>query len=205
MPKVSTWDYYPEIWPTEAKYLSWLRGQFRLIWRDSPQRESFLKSKRTRIPVLDANGKQVLVKKTGLPKMVNGYVCEFCKVNLQASSKVPGSRFKPLYAVDHKIGGHSLKSMADVGSFVTAIINVRPEDLQILCHVCHDIKTHSEKTGVSFTMAAYDKIAISIVKEKEDKNFFIERNLEVPSNADKRRKDIVKILEQENNKNKCNT
>jgi hypothetical protein len=200
--KKPEWDYYPSIWKTEAEYLSWLRGQFRMIWRDSPQRALFLKDKRMKVPVLDANGLPVMVKKTGKPKMVNGFQCEYCETYMKESGKVPGTKFKPLYAVDHKIGGHSLKSFNDIGSFVTAIISVRPQDLQILCHICHDIKTHSEKVGLSFELAAYDKIAIKLLKDKEDKQFFIDRSLPVPSNAEKRRAEIVKILEQENNKNK---
>lgn len=193
------WDYYPSVWKTEAEYLSWLRSQFRLIWRDSPQRDLFIKSKRTKVPVFDATGAQVYVKKTGLPKMVNGFICEFCGSYLKEAAKVPGTK-KPLYAVDHKVGGHSLRSSKDIGPFVESIISVRPEDLQILCHICHDIKTHSEKLGIDFETATYDKIAIKLIKEKLDKDFFTERKLPVPSNQEKRRKEIVEVLKQENNK-----
>jgi hypothetical protein len=108
------WDYYPSIWKTEAEYLSWLRSQFRLIWRDSPQRDLFIRSKRIKVPVFDTTGAQVYVKRTGLPKMVNGFICEFCGSYLKESAKVPGTK-KPLYAVDHKVGGHSLRSSKDIG------------------------------------------------------------------------------------------
>lgn len=197
---VPKWDYYPNVWKTEAEYLSWLRGQFRQIWKNSPQRNLFLKEHVRKIPVLDEQGKPVMVKKTGKPKMVNGYECAYCGSLMKASGKVSGTKFKPLYAVDHIVGGHSLRSFDDVGSFVKAIISVRPEDLQILCHVCHDIKTHSEKVGLSFEDAAYDKIAIALVKEKQDKQFFIDRKLDVPSNEKKRRQAILDTLRQENKK-----
>lgn len=201
-PKKADWDYYPHVWKTEAEYLSWLRGQFRQIWKNSPQRTLFLKGSVRRIPVLDELGNQVIVKKTGFPKFVNGYECAYCKSLMKASGTVPGSKYKPLHAVDHIVGGHSLRTFDDVGSFVKAIISVRPTDLQILCHICHDIKTHSEKTGVSFEMATYDKAAIAFVNTKTDKDFFIERSLPVPSNQKLRREGIVKVLEQENKKNK---
>ena len=200
--KKADWDYYPQVWKTEAEYLSWLRGKFRQIWKDSPQRSLFLKANVKRIPVLDEQGNPTTVKKTGLPKLVNGYQCAYCKSLMKASGIVPGTKYKPLYAVDHIVGGHSLRTFDDVGSFVKAIISVRPEDLQILCHICHDIKTHSEKVGLSFELATYDKIAISLVKDKTDKDFFIDRKLPVPSNQKLRREEIVKVLEQENNKNK---
>lgn len=200
--KKPDWDYYPQVWKTEAEYLSWLRGQFRQIWKNSPQRALFLKANVKRIPVLDDQGKPVTVKKTGFPKFVNGYECAYCKAQLKASGKVEGSKYKPLYAVDHIVGGHSLRTFDDVGSFVKAIISVRPTDLQILCHICHDIKTHSEKIGISFEMATYDKVAISLVNAKTDKDFFLERSLPVPSNQKLRREGIVKVLEQENKKNK---
>jgi hypothetical protein len=61
------------------------------------------------------------------------------------------------------------------------------------------------KVGLSFELATYDKIAIALVKDKTDKDFFLSRKMPVPSNQTLRRQGIVKVLEQENNKNKCST
>lgn len=195
------WDYFPEVWSTEAKYLSWLRGNIRRIWSTSPQKNIFLKKNRKKIFVYDDAGQQVFVKKTGLPKQVWGYSCAICGAECKESGVVPGTRNKPLYAVDHIKGGHSLRSLDDIQSFVLAIVNVRLEDLQILCHVCHDIKTLSEKLNVSFQQASFEKIAIKIIENNLDKQFFIDRQLAVPKNVKLRRSAIVNILQQEEDKN----
>ena len=64
---------------------------------------------------------------------------------------------------------------------------------------CHGIKTLSESNGISFQEAAITKEAIKLIKDGLDKQFFIDRNLEIPSNADKRRINIVNILMKELN------
>ena len=53
----------------------------------------------------------------------------------------------------------------------------------------------------SFEEAFIIKTAIAIIKDKKDKEFFIERNLEIPSNATSRRDNIIRILKIENDSN----
>lgn len=104
-----------------------------------------------------------------------------------------------MFAVDHIIGNHSFVELSQLASFAISILNVNEADLQILCTECHDIKTYSEKQVISFKDASLVKIAIKLINEKKDKQFFSERNLTVPSNVVKRRIQIIDILKKENN------
>lgn len=191
------WDYFPHIWSTEAKYLSWIRGQIRQIWKGSPQRSEFIKSRKQRLPAYDENG-ETLKYKNGKEKLFVAYVCECCGTVCYDKD---GSKNVKTYAVDHKQGNHSLRSFDEAPGFFDSILRVRLEDLQILCKDCHDIKTYAEKYDVSLLEAGFIKTAIALEKSKEDKQFFIDRNLSIPSNIVKRREGIINILRNEYEKN----
>lgn len=189
----NNWDYFTHIWSTESKYLSWVRGQIRQIWKNSPQRSEFIKSRKQRLPAYDENG-ETLKYKNGKEKLFVAYVCECCGTVCYDKD---GTKNSKTYAVDHKQGNHSLISFDDAPGFFDSILRVRLEDLQILCKDCHDIKTYAEKYDISLLEAGFIKTAIALEKSKEDKQFFIDRNLTVPSNAVKRREGLVNILRNE--------
>lgn len=189
----NNWDYFTHIWSTEAKYLSWIRGQIRQIWKNSPQRSEFIKSRKQRLPAYDENG-ETLKYKNGKEKLFVAFICECCGTVCYDKDGVKSNK---TYAVDHKQGNHSLRSFDQAPGFFDSILRVRLEDLQILCKDCHDIKTYAEKQNISITEAGYAKTAIALEKSKEDKQFFIDRNLTVPSNSVKRREGIINILRNE--------
>lgn len=193
-----TWEHYPHIWKTEASYLSWIRSNIRKIWKVSPQRNEFLRSKATKFHEKDSKG-NLLYFKNNKPKIVKGYLCNHCGKECYEKTKISG--FRKCYAVDHIVGNHSLTTIDQVSSFLQAMLCVSPDELQILCLDCHDIKTYSERYSCSLEEANLRKNIASLVKNKEDKSFFITRNLEVPKNLEKRKEGIYKILlkEQKNN------
>ena len=189
----NTWDYYPHIWKTESAYLTWLRGQIRRIWNTCPQKVECLKKNLKRLPKYDTKGNP-LTYKNGKVKLYNAYQCELCSKICYQSDKVGN---KSTYAVDHKDVSASLTKFEHVPVFLDSILRVRPEDLQILCTDCHDIKTYAEKEDIPFKEALFQKIAIKHKNEKTDKQFFIDRGLEIPKNQELRREKIVEILKQE--------
>lgn len=70
--------------------------------------------------------------------------------------------------------------------------------MQLVSKEGHKVKSYADKHNISFEEAYIIKTAIAIIKDKKDKDFFITRGLEVPSNATKRREVIIHILKKEN-------
>ncbi|CAM0059762.1 HNH endonuclease [Vibrio phage K406] len=60
-------------------------------------------------------------------------------------------------AVDHKIGGHSLKTPEELFDFYNKIINIGFDDLQVLCHEDHDRKTACDLYGYTWEEAGIFK------------------------------------------------
>lgn len=71
--------------------------------------------------------------------------------------------------------------------------------MQLVSKDGHKIKSYADKYNISFEEAYIIKTAIAIIKNKTDKDFFIARNLEIPSSSVKRRESIINILKKENN------
>lgn len=190
------WNYYTHIWKTESEYLTWLRGQIRTIWNKCPQKIEFLKKQRQLNPKYNKDG-ETIKNKDGSNKLFVSYICNNCQRICYLSEKIEGRKS---FSVDHIIGNHSLTSLDDIQNFITSIVMVKPEDLQILCKPCHDIKTYSEKYNISFEDAIYKKQAIKICNEKKDNQFFINRNLSIPKTKALRQEAIFKILKDEQTK-----
>ena len=104
---------------------------------------------------------------------------------------------KSYLEVDHVIGNASLKDWEDVISFVKHLCTPK-SNMALVSKEGHRIKSYAEKHNISFEEAAVIKTAIAIIKDKKDKDFFIERNLEVPSNLKERRENIIRLLKIEN-------
>lgn len=172
------WELFPEIWNTQAKYMAWVRGGIRKgLWNRHPIKLNYLKSK----GVMKENTNPRSMKR--FPK-VKKFECEECK-RFFSTQEVE---------VDHKEGNKSLKSMDDLRSFIESMIEVRQEDLQILCKTCHKVKSFSERNGISFEEAEAEKAAISVLKDKKDKAWLIERGITPESNQKKRRQQIVEEI-----------
>jgi 5-methylcytosine-specific restriction endonuclease McrA len=177
------WTEYPNIWKTEAMYLSWIRGGIRrYLWSKNPVKLEFVKSARKMI-----TNPNVKLRK-GRPEVWGG-ICEIC------------GREHPLknMEVDHKSGEHSLKKVSDIQKFVEGIVFIRKEDLAFLCKPCHKIKTNAERKGLSHEDSAIDKEAIALMKltPAEQKNWLKDRGVDKPGvNAKIRREQVTNILKE---------
>lgn len=111
--------------------------------------------------------------------------------------------------LDHINGENQMLTLSDAESFTKIILFPSPSELQILCKDkkrkvngksivgrfgCHGILTYSERYNVTLEQARAEKEAIQLVKLKKDKEWLVERGLEVPSTEVKRRELIVKTL-----------
>lgn len=169
------------IWPTKAKFMSWLRGGIRRsLWNRSPIKVNFINKHRKRIPNPNPKGKV---------SEVWGGTCNLCGNDFIISQ----------LDVDHRDGNHSLNELSDIQSFIENIVLVTEDDLQFACKSCHKIKNQMERKGISFQEAANEKLAIELIKAKKDKAWLEEHGIIPESSQAKRRQQITEYLKGENN------
>lgn len=182
---------------SEKELLSWVRSSVRQIWADSPMK------------------RKIEEESTELVENTNTRSMKRFPIVKKRTCAICGNKFSINdVELDHISGQNSIKSFDEAESFIKSILFPNKKDLQWLCidkfktekkkkvlvsFGCHGIKTLSERNGISFQEAAITKEAIKLIKDGLDKQFFIDRNLEIPSNADKRRINIVNILMKELN------
>ncbi|QXN60196.1 hypothetical protein KUA24_129 [Vibrio phage HNL01] len=103
-------------------------------------------------------------------------------------------------AVDHVVGGHSLRSPDDLFEFYDNIINVSFDDLQVLCHTDHDRKTVCDLHGYTWEESGIFKqvtaLETLLKNEKARKEFLLGKGFEESeiSNKDKRRSAFWKFI-----------
>lgn len=177
---------------SEKVFLTWVRSAIRSSWGDSPMKR-YMEEK-----------DKYLIDNTNPRSMKR-----FPKV-WKRKCNICGNEFSPSdMELDHIKGENSLKSISEINQFAKNTLIVLPKDLQWLCidkykvdkgkkvlirHGCHQLKTYSERYKVSFEEAVIHKHAIDVIKNKQDKVFFENRELEIPSNVEKRKEEIIKIL-----------
>lgn len=98
---------------------------------------------------------------------------------------------------DHVSGHISLKCEADIIPFIIHML-ADADELQIVGKEAHKIKSHAERKGIDFQDALFEKQAIQIIKDKQDKVWLISKGITPESNQTKRRKQIVDFLKGEN-------
>ena len=144
--KTEPWNEIGSIWKTEAAYWSWIRGQIRnSIWKRYPVKNAFVRSKRFR---MDAG-----VYKNGKKKTVWGGTCAMCGENFSLSK----------LTVDHIIPAGSLREAKDLEGFITKMA-CSFSNMQLLCKKCHDIKTYSDKYGITLEEAKTGMLVALIKK-----------------------------------------
>lgn len=132
------WEWYPDIWATEAKFWVWLRGSLRrAVWNKSPIKITF-KNGVCKPPPEGYNGKA----KSGA----------YCAL----SGKWEG---KSKLEIDHISGNVSLKNEEDILGFIQHLIPP-PDSLQAVTKEAHKIKSYSESRGLDFKEAVAIKKAI---------------------------------------------
>lgn len=139
-------DKYKHIWKSEAAFMSWIRGGIRGgLWNKHPVKLDFIKSNRVQIPNPNPKGKKATVW---------GATCAL------TGNVVPISEIQ----VDHVVGGHSLKDISDIQTFIEAIVLVTDADLQLVSKEAHAVKSYAEKQGITFEEALLEKKVIAFKK-----------------------------------------
>lgn len=125
------WEQCPNVWKTEAKFYSWLRGQIRRIWSKHPVKLEYIKSVRRPLTQKEKDSGRFHASTK------NVIDCRACNASFKASD----------IQVDHIIGEHSCRDIGQAKAFLEAMAFCSFEDLQALCKECHRIKTYSERYG----------------------------------------------------------
>ncbi len=129
---------------SEAQLLNWLRSQFRRVWNTHPSKLTVLQDKR----FLKANN-------TG--RRIWHCKCEKC-----------GKDFKMTdIEVNHKVTVGKL-TVDNIGEFVSNMLIVRPDELELLCKACHGIITYSERMNMSVEDAEIEKKVIAFTKSSAE-------------------------------------
>lgn len=175
------WELYPEFWKTESAFCSFLRGGIRRhLWSKNPVKLQFMNENRRK--VVNTNPKSNKHR-----PYVWGFVCESC------NKEFTGTHCE----IDHKKGGHSLKKVEDIQSFVESIVFIRKEDLSVLCKPCHKAKTYSERFGISQELAVITKKVITMEKDKTILVFLKKNGIIPAKNAKARRQQCIDYLKGE--------
>lgn len=166
------WEWYPEIWSTESKFWTYVRGNLRkALWNLSPAKLSF-KNANCDLPPEGYTGRA----KTG----------QYCALTGEWEGK---SKLE----VDHITGNVSLTCEDDLLDFVKHLVP-HPDNMQLVKKEAHKIKSYAERKGITFEEARVEKEVIQIIKERRDKEVLEKNNIEVGSNAKIRRQQLKELL-----------
>jgi len=167
-------------WKTKASFFNYLRGCLRKAWSTNPIKLQVLKQSRKQIPNPNPKGNKDTVWGCTCSLCGNDYVMK----NIQ---------------VDHIIPAGKLQDISDVQGFVQRLLYITADDLRVVCKNCNALLAYADKHNISLEEAIIDKEVIRIIKEKKDKQFFIDRELDIPGNARLRREKIKEVLVNEHN------
>lgn len=169
------WEEYPEFWPTEAKFWTYLRGGLRRgLWEKSPIKIDYKRQLLSKPPE----------GYTGRAK--SGAICAL------TGEWTGNSNLE----VDHVDGGKSLLSFEDILPFIMHMVPPK-ESLQLVEKEAHKIKSYAERQGITFEEAVVTKKVIALEKDKKVMQWFAERDIVPESNAKRRRAQMVEILMEE--------
>ena len=170
--KWEPWVDYPELWPSKAKFYTYLRGALRkALWNTSPVKIIF-KNENCSKPPEGYNGRA----KSGA----------YCVLSGEWEGK-------SALQVDHIVGNVSLQEEEDILGFIQHLIPP-PNSLALVTKAAHKIKSYAEKEGISYEQAVVTKTAIEICKTKKDKQWLEERGITPSKNAKQRRQQIEDYL-----------
>ena len=174
------WEQWPEIWKTEAAWLSYVRGGVRRgLWNRYGPKLEFLKSR------LEYRENPNPRSQKRFPKIKMGQ-CEECK----------GWFSRKDLEVDHIAGHNSLKTPEEIGSFIQALLwECSLEDYSLLCKPCHKNKSYAQAQGISIEEARLVKQVIAMEKDKSLKQWLEDHG--VKCKASERREKALEILKKE--------
>lgn len=166
------WNDYPNIWKNKSAFYTWLRGCLRnAVWNKSPIKIIF-KNENCSPPPEGYTGKA----KSGTCCALSG--------EWEGKSKLE---------VDHIEGNVSLLEEQDIIEFIKHLIPP-PNSLQLVTKEAHKIKSYAEKQGITYEQATAEKTAISIIKEKRDFSWLLDKGITPSKNQKIRRQQIVGYL-----------
>lgn len=172
MVKWEPWVDYPDIWPTKAKFFTYLRGSLRnAVWNKSP------------VKIIYKNGACSKPPEGYTGKAKSGAYCALSGV-WEGKSKLD---------VDHCVGNVSLQKEEDILDFIKHLIPP-PNSLQLVTREAHKVKSYSEKQGISFKEAEAQKTAIALCKDKADYAWLLAKGITPDKSSPKRRVQIVEEL-----------
>lgn len=136
-------DHHPDLFPTEARFWSYLRGSLRRsLWDKSPMKHRYKNSKMQPPPEgYTGRGKK-------------GAECSLTG-EWTMTSKME---------VDHKDGHKSLRCEDDIIPFIIHLLASSEEELQLVEKEAHKIKSYAERSGISFEDAIIEKQIIALKK-----------------------------------------
>jgi hypothetical protein len=169
-------DNHRDIWPTNAAFLTWLRGAMRkAIWQFHPVKLKYKKSCVQPPPPEYAGRAKGLIKCALTGEWIGQSMVE----------------------VDHVVGNASLKGADDLLPYLLHL--ALPQELQCVSKEAHKIKSYAERMGISFEDALIEKQAIALTKSGGEE-WLSSRGLSVPLKKDLR-KVLVLELKKERAKN----
>jgi hypothetical protein len=175
---IEPWNHPLSIWKTKSEYFVWLRGWLRRIWSDFPLRSEW-KVTQLRPVTKEEREKKLFHTST---KMVGQ--CYLCK------NWFPASKLE----CDHIQESGGCYDFETAEKFLWHCAADNPSNWALACQPCHKIKSHADRSGLSFEDAKIEKETIKIIKEKKDKSFLIAKGITPATNAKKRREQIKEYL-----------
>lgn len=167
-------ELHPDLFPTEAKFWSYLRGCLRRgLWEKSPMKFKFKEKTSLKPP----DGYKGRGKK--------GHICGLTGEWSMTSKN----------EVDHLDGHKPLLSEEDIIPYIIHLLATE-DDLQVVNKEAHKVKSYAERMGISFEEALLEKQVIAYMKKpvKELKELLTENGLEC-SNSDIRKRGIRELIQ----------
>ncbi len=167
------WEEFPEIWPTKAKFFSWLRGCLRGgVWNKYPPKLMYKKSLC-----------QVPSPEWYKGRAKAGGVCALTgEWNVQSKMEV-----------DHIHGNVSLNGWSDVLPFIQHLCATK-NNMQVVGKEAHKVKSYAERQGMSFEEALLEKKVIALLKDKRETARLLRENRMIAKNDKERREKVRNIL-----------
>ena len=157
-----------------------MRGHIRRGWARHPVKNLYIQNHRFK-------------KDNGKGRLTWHVECEQCRQDF------PQGKTQVDHLLPSTIGG--LKTSEDWGRLVTRMYYVTFDDIQILCKPCHDIKTYSERRGLSFEDAKIEKECVKIMAlSKHDlENVLTFHGYSYMTPKESNRDNVRRIVNEENN------
>ena len=180
--KINPWEVEGSPWDTEAKFITWIRGVLRNGWSVHPIKLIYLTSRKKKI-------KNTNPRSMKAHPEVWAVECEQCHKEVKPSA----------IEVDHAgdIQG-TFTCMDEIQGYAEHLYLVDFDSLQTVCKPCHKIRTHSQKSGLSFEDATIEKEVIYICKQPTEKVLAFcqdyEYDVGMLTNAAKRKSAVTAIL-----------